>query len=450
MLVCGIDIGTTNLKVALFDGEGRLRWIRSEPTPRGQDAFGPVTDALSLVRRIEALMEAGWHDLGARAPIAAVSAAGVGEDGLYVGADMEPLGPVIPWFDTRAAQEASDLAASRFATPRAGIAMEPTRTASKWLWTARNRPQQIRAASRWLALTDYVLARWSGVPFMSDTLASRTGCFDAARRQWIGPLLEASAAPPLSPVLAAGTIVGPMRRPGTLRSGVVGPDTLLVVGGHDHPVAAHAIYRLASDARVNSMGTANVIYGEAAPFEVTAYDPLISFMASIKGPGRIACLGVFEFTAAVSRFPGGMAAIRRVLALPEIPGDPTTTPHPPLRSERHLLEWATLNARRMMERLGGYGVPEGPIFATGGWSRSPALIALRASIFGAPVHAPEEKELSVLGAALLALDALGQPAEPRTRVAVIEPKKDWQARYAELYAAFVADVPSSDGEPDRT
>lgn len=193
-----------------------------------------------------------------------------------------------------------------------------------------------------------------------------------------------------------------------------------------------------------------MIYGEAAPFEVTAYDPLISFMASIKGPGRIACLGVFEFTAAVSRFPGGMAAIRRVLALPEIPGDPTTTPHPPLRSERHLLEWATLNARRMMERLGGYGVPEGPIFATGGWSRSPALIALRASIFGAPVHAPEEKELSVLGAALLALDALGQPAEPRTRVAVIEPKKDWQARYAELYAAFVADVPSSDGEPDRT
>ena len=43
MLVCGIDIGTTNLKVALFDGENRLVWLRSEATPRSRDEIGTVT-----------------------------------------------------------------------------------------------------------------------------------------------------------------------------------------------------------------------------------------------------------------------------------------------------------------------------------------------------------------------------------------------------------------------
>lgn len=439
MLVCGIDIGTTNLKVALFDGDGRMRWIRTEPTPRMRDAFGPVTDAGELVRLIEEMTVAGWRALGAARPLAAIATTGVGEDGLYVGPALEPLGPAVPWFDQRAAGEAAELAASPAATPRAGIAMEPTRTAPKWLWAARRQPEQVRAARLWLSLTDYVPARWAGAPFMSDTLASRTGCFDAGARQWIEPLLAASAAPPLPRVVAAGTVIGPVRSARLRRTGAFGADTLLVAGGHDHPVAAHAIHRLAPEARVDSMGTANVIYGDAPRFEVTAFDPLISFTASIEGAAKLACLGVFEFTAAVNRFPGGIDAVRRALALPGMPGEPGAAAAPPFGSERQLLEWATMNARRMLERLSGHGVPRGPIFATGGWSRSRALLELRASVFGEPVHAPEEKELSVLGAALFALAAVGGRAEVDTPVSVVAPRPDWQGRYAELYARFTAE-----------
>ena len=56
MLVCGIDIGTTNLKVALFDGENRLVWLRSEATPRSRDEIGTVTDATALVGLIGAMV----------------------------------------------------------------------------------------------------------------------------------------------------------------------------------------------------------------------------------------------------------------------------------------------------------------------------------------------------------------------------------------------------------
>jgi xylulokinase len=435
MLVCGIDIGTTNLKVALFE-DGRLRWIGTAATPRTRDEFGPVVDAAALVREIEAMLTRGWREVGGGAPIAAISATGVGEDGLCVDAKLTPLGPALPWFDLRARTEADELAAGDAATPRAGIVMDPTRTASKWLWTARHRPDEIAAARSWIALSDYPLARWAGTAFMSDTLASRTGCYDAGECAWIAPLLDASAAPPLPPVVTAGTVIGTVRSLELLRSGAADDSTLLVAGGHDHPVAAHAIHRLAPDARVDSLGTANVVCGNAPRFDVVAFDPLLSFMASTEGPGQLACIGVFDFTGTVNRFPGGMDAVRRVLDLPVMPGAPAPLPTPPFGSERQLLEWATLNARRMLERLDHYGVPQGPIFATGGWSRSRALLELRASIYGAPIRAPEEKELSVRGAALLATAAAGGEASFETAVAVVEPNEAWRRHYTVIFADF--------------
>lgn len=437
MLVCGIDVGTTNLKVALFGG-GLLRWIRTAPTPRTRDSLGPVTDASVLVRLIEEMIVAGWRETGRGAPIGAICAAGVGEDGLYVDARLNPLGPVIPWFDQRARGEAETLAASAAATPRAGIEMEPTRSAPKWLWTARNRPEDVAAARWWLSLTDYALARWTEVPFISDTLASRTGCFDAGARDWIAPLLAESHAPAMPPVVAAGTVVGAVRARALRDSGAADDGTLLVAGGHDHPVAAHAIHRLAPEARVDSLGTANVVYGDAPRLEIAAYDPLLSFMASIEGPERVACIGVFEFAAAVDRFPGGADAIREVLDMPRMPGEPCAAAAPPFTSERRLLEWAAMHARLMIERLDRYGVPAGPIFATGGWSRSHALLELRASVFGAPVHAPEEKELSVVGAALLATAAAGGSAEFDCSVTVVDPVEPWRKRYADVFTDFAA------------
>ncbi|MFB9981406.1 L-fuculokinase [Mesorhizobium kowhaii] len=437
MLVCGIDIGTTNLKVALFDECNHLVWLRSEPTPRARDGFGLVTDAADLVRLIEQMVIGGWKEVGQARPIVAISSTGVGEDGLYVDAALDPLGPAIPWFDPRATSDANELASGTAATPRAGIAVDPTRSAAKWLWSARNLPEQVAAASCWLSLTDYPLVKWSGTPFISDTLAARTACFDPVERDWIASLMIASRAPALPRVVSAGTIIGMVASPELINSGAASSRTLLVAAGHDHPVAAHAIHQFAADARVDSLGTANVIYGETASVSLGAFDSTVAFLPSIEGEGTFACLGVFEFTAAVNRFPGGMEAIRRAMALESLPGTPGDGSED-VSSERRLLEWATMNARHILERLNAYGVPQGPIYATGGWSRSNALLELRASMFGQPVHAPAEKELSVLGAALFAASAAGLGTSIESPVTVVQPNKAWQPRYAEAFERFKA------------
>lgn len=437
MLVCGIDIGTTNLKLALYDQQGQMVWLKTEDAPRIQDALGMVTDATALVTRIEGMLVEGWKAVGHGRPIAAISSAGVGEDGVYVDANLNPLGTSIPWFDLRASTEADELARHPSATPAAGIMLDPTRTAAKWLWTSRYEARQVARAAAWISLTDYPLAKWAGKAFMADTLAARTACFDSVNRQWIEPLLTACGAAHVPAVVCAGAVIGTVQSASLLQSGAVNENTLLVAGGHDHPVAAHAIHRIDALARVDSLGTANVIYGDAPVFPIKAYDPYIAFMSSIEGPSKLACLGVFEFSSTVTRHPGGMASIRQILKLPRIPGEPTRFVGFHDASERRLLEWATMNARILLERLDAYGVPDGPIYSTGGWSRSNALLELRASIFGRPIHAPEEKELTVLGAALLAASAVGGSQDFQTTVRVVDPDATWQSVYGDIFDEFV-------------
>jgi xylulokinase len=70
-----------------------------------------------------------------------------------------------------------------------------------------------------------------------------------------------------------------------------------------------------------------------------------------------------------------------------------------------------LRARDMLRAMGDLGVPPGAIYATGGWTRSRALVELRAGLFGAPVLVVDDIGLTAVGAALLAREgASGQPA----------------------------------------
>jgi xylulokinase len=194
-LTCGVDIGSTNVKVTLVDERARAVWTRAVPTPRLPDEIGVATDALGLVVMIEEMIIAGWRTHGGSLPLQAIAAVGVGEDGVGVRADLVPTGLAIPWFDPRAAMQASDLQRTSPYAALAGLAIDFSRTAAKWLWLRQNRPADLSSAAFWIALTDYPAVAWTGRAFMSETLAARTGCYDVYARCWIEPLLTAAGAP---------------------------------------------------------------------------------------------------------------------------------------------------------------------------------------------------------------------------------------------------------------
>ena len=438
-LHCGVDLGSTNIKVVLIDGYGRSVSSRSVPTPRISDGVGVATDAAKLIVLLEKMILEAWRDAGAGVPLRSVTVAGVGEDGLGIGQDLTPTGISIPWFDRRAEAEARILRHGAIGGARAGIEIGPDRTAAKWLWLRHHKPLEVADARFWVALTDYPSVWWTGRPFMSNTLAARTACYDVFSREWIAESLLRVGAPPLPPLLRAGEMVGTIKRGDLLTEGAADQNTVVAVGGHDHPIAAFAIRTLDREARVDSMGTANLVYGEAAGPNPPYLDPYLAFSVPPRSEVGVSCLGVFELSATLKSAAADTDVLVAMLAEKRLQGSPTrgsAEPESEVAATRYRLEHASFYARRMFDAMDLAGAPAGSIFSTGGWANSRAFLELRASIFGKPIFVIEEPELTAVACACLgALFSTGTCPDLRETRALlqIDPVESWSKIYQELY-----------------
>ena len=131
-------------------------------------------------------------------------------------------------------------------------------------------------------------------------------------------------------------------------------------------MAAATIRRLHSDALVDSMGTANLVYGETTNVAEPRLNPYLAFSVPAMGNAGLSCLGVFELAAAIQPLRGTTDLVRRLLALERIPGVPGDRPIPipgsdellvrsgdePTEADvRAALEAATFYARRMFDEI---------------------------------------------------------------------------------------------------
>ncbi len=145
--------------------------------------LGVVTDAGQLVALAESLIIEGWRAVAKGRVISAISTGGIGEDGVGVDAALKPLGHAIQWYDRRGEHYAQALAQSELGRMYPAILLDFSSSAGKWAWLRAHRPQDLSGAKHWLTMTDYPLAVWAGEPFMSATLAPRTGCYDVFTRR---------------------------------------------------------------------------------------------------------------------------------------------------------------------------------------------------------------------------------------------------------------------------
>lgn len=81
-------------------------------------------------------------------------------------------------------------------------------------------------------------------------------------------------------------------------------------------------------------------------------------------------------------------------------------------------------------------LPPGRLHATGGWSRSEGLLQLRASVLDRTILASEEPELALVGAALMAAEAAGAPADFHPRSRAIAPLPPWRDAHVAAWPAF--------------
>jgi xylulokinase len=147
---CGIDLGSSNVKILFLAEDGRVVWRDSQPTPRVSDGIGPCADADILLDLVEKMMMRGHHGAALAQPLAAIAVGGTGEDGVPIDAEGRALDLAIPWFDRRADALARARAAERlWRDPRMPVTLDYSRTAAKWAWSRDHRPAPLAAAAGW-------------------------------------------------------------------------------------------------------------------------------------------------------------------------------------------------------------------------------------------------------------------------------------------------------------
>lgn len=278
-VACGVDIGSTNIKVVCLDRAGSVLARASRPTPR--DAEGLSIDAMVLFGVVEQLI---IEACGTRHVAHAICTVGVGEDGMLMDADLVPLSTALAWFDPRRQGLLRSLRPALAGGELCDAADDAARTMIGWAW-ARQQPGAA-AGRTWTAVADLTAVLWTGRPFLSDTLASRTGAWRAATRSWAPDrvALTLGSLDLLPPVLQAGENVGVVRSPALQAAGATVHDTIVVAGGHDHPAGGWAVDQMTSGAVLDSMGTAEVVVAQS-PAPPSAVRAQVDIAPGIRSTG---------------------------------------------------------------------------------------------------------------------------------------------------------------------
>ncbi|MFB2580249.1 FGGY family carbohydrate kinase [Herbiconiux sp. P15] len=429
-VVCGVDIGTTNVKVVALDASGAVLARCSRRTPR--DPEGLWIDPPSLLRAIdEMLVEA----CGDALEVHAICSAGIGEDGLLVDDSLAPLTAPLAWFDPRRRGIFRALRAELTGGPEFDAETDAARTLVGWAWSREQAP--VGSARSWVAMADLAAVLWSGRPFLSDTLASRTGAWRSRDRAWAADRVDLTLGSTelLPPVVATGDIVGDVKSPALRRAGILAPDAITVAGGHDHPIGGWGVDQVSAGAVLDSMGTAEVVVAQTPRVGVVRSD-FVDVAPGIRSSGTT-LLRVEELARNVewaSQDPTVARRIELILAgqvspesnlheghfvpgtrgggLPTYAADAPRDPHARASAVLGALAHLGLHALEAVAAAAGSSASHGEVRLAGGWVRSPGWLEIKALVNGRPTEPILEPEVTAVGAALLAARARGWAPDP--------------------------------------
>ncbi len=179
-MLLGIDIGTTNLKVAAYSPEtGRLEALARRPTRTSQTTSGPAssefdpellwTDTVATIREV--------LDLTGPTTVAGLAIGSMGESGVALDAQMQPVAPMIAWHDLRLEEQANWWRSQADAWDIyqiTGLLLDRKFSVNHLMWLRQHRPEAFSRARHWLCVPDYIAWRLCGEQVMDHSIASRT------------------------------------------------------------------------------------------------------------------------------------------------------------------------------------------------------------------------------------------------------------------------------------
>jgi gluconokinase len=178
--VLALDLGTSSARARVYDERGRhAEGVESQErytATRGHSGRLGEFDADELVEVVRATVEDCL--VKARGPVAAVATSSFWHSLLALDERGRPLTTVSTWRDTRAAADADELARrldGEDVHRRTGCPLHPSFWPARLLRLRREEPDVFAEAARFVSFPDYVLERLAGTLRTSLSTASATG-----------------------------------------------------------------------------------------------------------------------------------------------------------------------------------------------------------------------------------------------------------------------------------
>ncbi|MFT5203975.1 MAG: glycerol kinase [Candidatus Aldehydirespiratoraceae bacterium] len=210
-LRAGLDVGTTTIRLGLFEGDKRVALVSEKLDMHVPFAGAVEQDAAEFVAATERLWAAALAEVGAAA--ADVATLGIANQRATIvcwsSATGAPIRPAVGWQDARTAPLVAELVAQ-------GIPVNTSASCTKMGWLLQNDPVVAAAAAdgtlRMGTVDSWLTAALSnGEAFITDPgNAAATGMYDARAGDWSEPALGLFGVTrePLAEIVASDATVG--------------------------------------------------------------------------------------------------------------------------------------------------------------------------------------------------------------------------------------------------
>lgn len=484
-LVLTIDVGTSSVRVLLFDRRGRAVSgvdARSQHTTHTAADGTSELDPDALFAQTARCLDAALAQAGTLgSAIGGVAIDTLVSNVMALDTAGRPLTPLITYADTRNADDASELRRrldERAVQDRTGCLLRTSYWPARLAWIQRTQPELWRAAERWVSFGEYIELRLFGQCRVSYSAASWSGLLDRRTLEWDAPLLALLGLAPhaLAPLVdfdapLAGLAGDFAARWPALREvpwfPAIGDGAAANIGSGctDHTRMALTIgtsgaVRVITDAVAHvpaglwcyRVDRRRMLLGGATSEGGNLYawmrqtlrlddddDLVAQTLAALPPDGH--GLTILPFLAG-ERSPGWAGDAKAVIAGLTL----STTPIEIVRAGLEAIAYRfALIERRICDRA---DCAHRLIASGGALLNSPAWLQIMADVLGRPVVASAEPEVTSRGVALLALEALGAlpslDAAPATDGALYAPDPAHHQRYQaaitrqqQLYATLI-------------
>ena len=440
-MYAGIDLGSTNIKAAIYDENFKLIDRQSRPVVYIRENGFVEFDAAVYCRELVQLL-ADMVKANHASAIRQIAFTGQAESLVVLGADGEPLMNAISWMDERSVEECEALSKQfgpvECEAVTGQMAVLPTWPATKIAWLRKHRSEVYKSAATYMLLKDYVVFYLTGRKMADMSIATFSFYFDIYKKTYWRDMLDAiGVSEKQLPELCEPCSVAGLLLPQIAESIGLTADTQVNVGTLDHFAGMIGTGNIRPGGITLSTGTVMAMAtmcGQPTPKSCGSamhygFLPDTWILLPVAESGgvslewfRRSCMQADydEMNAALAqRKPNELLFLPYLVGTnaPEFDAEATGVfwglrqEHDAIDMAGAVMEGVSFVLRKNCEHIAEKGVKLTQIIATGGGAKSPIWCQMQADITGLPVCIPTEKEAACLGAAMIAAVSDGRYAD---------------------------------------